>query len=197
MQNTQPSVMTIAVPQPLTLEQFLQLPYIEESPAWEFMHGEAIQKPMPGGKHSRLQSRLGEAINAANSPYEAFPELRCTVGGRSIVPDLVVLARKQIPVDANGEIISTGITSAPPWMIEILSPEQSQMKVTRNILHSLRHGGQMGWLMDPAERVVLLYRPNCLPDELTDDAQLPCLPSVNLTLTAEQMFSWLKVGETS
>lgn len=92
--------MTIAVPQPLTLEQFLQLPYIEGSPAWEFVHGEAIQKPMLGGKHSRLQSRLGNAINQANSPYEALPELRCTVGGRSIVPDLVVLARDQIPVDA-------------------------------------------------------------------------------------------------
>ncbi len=189
--------MTIANPQSLTLEQFLHLPCIEESPAWEFIHGEAIQKPLPGGKHSRLQSRLGGAINATDSPYEAFPELRCTFGGRSIVPDLVVLAREQIPVDANGEIISTGITIAPTWMIEILSPEQSQMKVTRNILHSLRHGGQMGWLVDPDERVVLVYRPNSLPEELIDDAQLPCLPGINLILTVEQMFGWLKVEGTS
>jgi Uma2 family endonuclease len=186
--------MSIAIPKPLTLEQFLQLPYIEDSPAWEFIQGEAIQKPMPGGKHSRLQSHLGSAINATNSPYEAFPEFRCTVGGRSIVPDLVVLAKHQIPVDTNGEIMSTGINVALDWMIEILSPEQSQMKVTRNILHSLRHGGQMGWLIDPDERVVLVYRPNGLPDELTDDAQLPCLPGVNLMLTVEQMFGWLKVG---
>jgi len=185
--------MTIAIPQPLTLEQFLQLPYIEGSPAWEFIQGAALQKPMPGGKHIRLQSRLGGAINAIDSPYEAFPELRCTVGGRSIVPDLVILAKNQIPVDMNGEIISTGINVAPDWMIEILSPEQSQMKVTRNILHSLRHGGQMGWLIDPDERVVLAYRPNCLPDELTDDAQLPCLPGINLGLTVEHLFSWLKV----
>ena len=112
----------------------------------------------------------------------------------SIVPDLVVLAKHKIPVDTNGEIISTGINHAPDWMIEILSPEQSQMKVTRKILHSLRHGGQMGWLVDPDERVVLVYRPNSLPDELTDDAQLPCLPGVNLILSVEQMFGWLKVG---
>lgn len=39
----------------VTSEQFLQPPYIEDSPAWEFIQGEAIQKPMPGGKHSRLQ----------------------------------------------------------------------------------------------------------------------------------------------
>ena len=74
--------MTIAIFQPLTLEQFLKLPYIEDSPAWEFIQGEAIQKPMSGGKHSRLQSRLVGTINATDSSYEAFPELRCTVGGR-------------------------------------------------------------------------------------------------------------------
>ncbi|NDJ17917.1 Uma2 family endonuclease [Myxacorys almedinensis] len=186
--------MTIAVPQPLTLEQFLQLPYIEESPAWEFIQREAVQKPMSGGKHSRLQSRLGAAINAIDSPYEAFSELRCTVGGRSIVPDLVVLAKSQIPMDSNGEIISTGISVAPNWIIEILSPDQSQMKVTRNILHSLRHGGQIGWLIDPDERVVLVYRPDCLPEELTEDTQLPCLPGVDLALTVEQLFGWLRVS---
>jgi Uma2 family endonuclease len=186
--------MTIALPQPLALEQFLRLPYIEESPAWEFIQGEAIQKPMPGGKHSRLQLRLASAINALDSAYEALPELRCTVGGKSIVPDLVVLAKAHIPVDENGDISSTGITIAPDWMIEILSPDQSQMKVTRKILHSLRHGGQMGWLVDPDERVMLVYRPDSLPDELSGDAPLSCLPGVDLGLTVEQMFGWLKVG---
>jgi len=186
--------MTIAVPQPITLEQFLQLPDIEDSPAWEFVSGAAIQKPMPGGKHSRLQSRLGNAINATTSPYEALPELRCTFGGRSIVPDLAVVRKSQIPVDANGEIISTGIDFAPNWIIEILSPDQSQMKVTRKILHSLRHGGQMGWLVDPDERVVLIYLPNALPYEVTSNDQLLGLPEINLNLTVAQLFSWLKVG---
>lgn len=186
--------MTIAVPHPLNLDQFLKLPYIEDSPAWEFINGEAIQKPMPGGKHSRLQSRLAGAINALGSRYEAFPELRCTFGGRSIVPDLAVVSCDRIPVDENGDIISTGIEFAPEWVIEILSPDQSQMKVTRKILHSLRHGSQMGWLVDPDERVVLVYRPDSLPDELVGDALLPCLSNVELKLTAEQIFSWLKVG---
>ena len=66
---------------------------------------------MPGGKHSRLQSRLVTAINAAASLYEALLELRCTFGGKSIVPDLAVVARERIPVDDTGEIISTGIGS--------------------------------------------------------------------------------------
>jgi Uma2 family endonuclease len=189
--------MTIAVPHPLNLEQFLKLPYIEDSPAWEFISGEAIQKPMPGGKHSRLQSRLAGAINAVGSRYEALPELRCTLGDRSIVPDLVVVSGDRIPMDENGDITSTGIEFAPEWVIEILSPEQSQMKVTRKILHSLRHGSQLGWLIDPDERVVLVYRQDSLPDELVGDAFLPCLQEVNLKLTVEQMFNWLRIERGS
>ncbi|MEM9136688.1 MAG: Uma2 family endonuclease, partial [Cyanobacteria bacterium P01_F01_bin.42] len=123
-------------------------------------------------------------------------ELRCTFGGRSIVPDLVVLASAQIPTDSNGDISSAGLDHAPEWMIEILSPDQSQMKVTRNILHSLRHGGRMGWLVDPIERVVLIYRPDALPDELTDGDLLPVLTGIELTLSAGQMFDWLKVARS-
>lgn len=184
----------IAVPVPLSLKDFLRLPSIEESPAWEFIDGEAIQKPMPGGKHSRLQLRLASAINAGTSGYEALPELRCTFGGRSMVPDLAVIAKEQIPVDENGEIVSTGIEFAPAWLIEILSPDQKQMRVTRKILHSLRHGGQMGWLVDPDERVVLVYRCDRLPDELAGDTLLPCIEGIHLQLTVEQMFGWLKVN---
>lgn len=183
--------MTIAAPSALNLQQFLKLPEIEDSPAWEFINGEVVQKPMPGGKHSRLQARLVGAINAVDSPYEAFPELRCTFGNRSIVPDLAVVNRDRIPVDENGDILSKGIEFAPEWVIEILSPEQSQMKVTRKILHSLRHGSQMGWLIDPDERVVLVYRSDSLPDEVVGDAIIPCL--IDLKLTVDQMFDWLRI----
>ena len=186
--------MVAAVPKPITLEQFLVLPEIDASPAWEFICGEVSQKPMPGGKHSRLQSRLGNAINGLGDDYEALPELRCTFGGKSMVPDLVILDTVDIPMDENGDISSTGIEFAPPWMIEILSPEQNQMKVTRKILHCLRHGGRMGWLIDPYERVVLVFYPDSLPDELTGESTLPCLSEVSLALTVDQLFGWLRVG---
>jgi Uma2 family endonuclease len=189
--------MSIAIPNPLSLEEFLQMNSIEDSPAWEFIDGETIQKPMPGGKHSRLQLRLASAINTATTSYETLPELRCTFGGKSIVPDLAVISCDRIPTDENGDIISTGIEFAPDWIIEILSPQQSQMKVTRKILHCLRHNGQMGWLVDPDERVVLVYRRDRLPDELTNDALLPCIKGFNLQLTVEQMFDWLKIEKIS
>ena len=183
----------IAVPSPLTLDDFLRRPDIDESPAWEYIDGEAVQKIMPGGKHSRLQWRFADAINSLEGSYEAFPELRCTFGGRSIVPDIAILARNQVPTDENGEIVSTGIKFAPSWMVEILSPNQSSIKVTRKILHGLRHGCQLGTLIDPTERVVLAYRADRIPDELTKLDVIPCLDDIQLTITVQQLFDWLKV----
>ena len=185
--------MTIAVPGRLSLDDFLQLASIEASPAWELIDGEAIQKPMPGAKHSRLQLRLASTINTTSSDYEALPELRCTFVGRSIVPDLVIVATDQIPVDQSGEIASTGLEFAPPWIVEILSPDQNQMKVTRKILHCLRHGSKLGWLVAPEERVILVYRRDRLPDEFSGKEPLPCLASIDLQLSADRLFDWLKL----
>ncbi|MBW4451958.1 MAG: Uma2 family endonuclease [Nostoc indistinguendum CM1-VF10] len=182
----------IRVLESTNLEEFLKLPYIEESPAWEYINGDVIQKPMGGAKHSLLQKRLVAVIDALGSNYEAFPELRCTCGNRSVVPDVVVISTNQLPLDENGEIISSGIDFAPAWVIEILSPAQSQTKVTGNILHCLRNGSQLGWLIDPSERCILVYQPNSLPDLLAGQEILPVLEDFNLTLSVEEIFAWLQ-----
>ncbi len=119
----------------LTLEEFLQLP--ETKPASEYIDGQIIQKPMPQGKHSTIQGVLVPAINGVVKPKRlarAFSELRCTFGGRSTVPDIAVVIWSRIPRDEKGEVANT-FPLAPDWTIEILSPAQSQTKVTKNILH--------------------------------------------------------------
>jgi hypothetical protein len=37
--------MTVSTTQILFLEDFLKLPYLEDSPAWEYLDGVAVQKP--------------------------------------------------------------------------------------------------------------------------------------------------------
>jgi len=186
------AAMTIAPFHSITLLEFLRLPFIEDSPAWEYIKGAVIQKPMGGGKHSTLQKHLVGAIDLASTDYEAFPELRCTFGDRSVVPDVAVIATNQLPLDENGEIASKGIEFAPAWVIEILSPDQRQTRVTGNILHCLRHGSQLGWLIDPEERSVLVYQPNRLPDLLSEADLLPVVEGINLHLSANQVFEWLR-----
>ena len=104
----------------LTLEEFLKLP--ETKPASEYINGQIIQKPMPQGKHSRIQGEFVTAINAVVKPKKiacAFPELRCTFGGRSTIPDITVFVWNRIPCDENGEIVNA-FSLAPDWTIEIL-----------------------------------------------------------------------------
>lgn len=175
-----------------TLQEFLQLP--ETKPASEFMDGRVEQKPMPQGKHSRLQLKLCDAINAVAEPAQialAFPELRCTFGDRSLVPDVSVFAWARIPFAADGEV-ENSFTMPPDWTVEILSPDQKATKVIRNILYCLDYGCRLGWLIDPEERVILAFRTDTSLAEFTGDHLLPVLPELNLTLTVEQVFSWLK-----
>ena len=177
----------------LTLEEFLQLP--ETKPASEYIDGQIIQKPMPQGKHSTIQGELVAAVNTVVKPKHiarAFPELRCTFGGRSTVPDIAVFVWNRIPRDENGEVANT-FPITPDWTIEILSPDQSQTKVTKNILHCLKHGTQMGWLIDPDEQTVFVYRPKQETEVFDEpDALLPVPPFVSeLQLTVRDLFAWL------
>jgi Uma2 family endonuclease len=186
----------------IELESFLKLP--ETKPASEFIDGQIIQKPMPQGKHSTIQSDLATAINLAFKPQRiarAYTELRCTFGGRSTVPDVAVFTWERIPRDDDGKVANV-FALAPDWTIEILSPEQSQTKVVRNILHCLSHGTSMGWLIDPAEELVFVYLADAPGERLSqrtisiveDREDLLPVPefAASFQLTVGNLFSWLE-----
>ena len=180
----------------LTLEEFLKLP--ETKPASEYINGQTIQKPMPKTRHSRLQGKLTSTINGVVEEQRlayAFSELRCTFGGRSVVPDVTVLVWERIEFNDQGEPVDD-VFIAPDWTIEILSPEQSSNRVTGNILHCLNHGCQLGWLIEPDDRSVLIFLPNQQPELCQGSDHLAVLDSVDLQLTAEQIFAWLRMNDT-
>lgn len=188
--------MTIATPLFITLEDFLKLP--ETQPASEFINGHIHQKPMPQGKHSRLQLKFCEAVNqVAEVPQIALasPELRCTFGERSIVPDASIFVWERIPFEADGEVPNI-FEIYPDWTVEILSPNQTATKFISNILHCLKYGTQLGWLIDPDERLILAFSPGQEPVELTGSDRLPVPIFLTLDLTVEQVFGWLKVGRS-
>ncbi|WP_287252900.1 Uma2 family endonuclease [Moorena sp. SIO4E2] len=177
----------------VSLEAFIKLP--ETKPASEYIDGQIVQKPMPQGKHSTIQGELVTAINLVVKQERiarAFPELRCTFGGRSTVPDVSVFVSQRIPRDDNGEIANV-FQVAPDWTIEILSPDQSQTKVTKNILHCLKYGTAMGWLIDPEEQTVFVYRPKQQMEVFDQSSEQLYVPSFarELSITVGDLFSWL------
>ncbi|MBW4444037.1 MAG: Uma2 family endonuclease [Plectolyngbya sp. WJT66-NPBG17] len=178
---------------PITLEEFLKLP--ETKPASEYVDGQIIQKPMPQGKRSVIQGELTPTINTVlklERLGRAFPELRCTFGGRSTVPDVAVFTLDRIPRDENGEV-ANAFRIAPDWTIEILSPDQSPTKVIKNILHCIDHQTQMGWLINPEEEVVFIYfsdRTIRFFDIPEQSLPVPSFAS-NVQLTVGELFGWL------
>lgn len=182
-----------SVSKQITLAEFLALPEIK--PANEFVDGSIYQKPMPQGKHSIIQRELTFAIDRPlrdKKIARAFPELRCTFGDRSIVPDISIVLWNRIPRNTDGTVANV-FAIAPDWTIEILSPEQGQTKVVKNIMHCLKYGTQMGWLIDPDEQTVFVYQPK-QEVEIFDkvEQQLP-MPkfTARVQLSVGELFGWL------
>ncbi len=178
----------------ITLEKFLKLP--ETKPPSEFINGEIIPKPMPQGQHSLIQIELCQAINQVANPNKiakAFPELRCTFGGASIIPDISVFRWARIPIESSGKIANR-FEIFPNWAIEVLSPDQRPTKVLGNLLHCSCHGTELGWLIDPEEESILVIDATQRVEMLSGTSRLPILNGVKLELTVEQVFGWLTLG---
>ena len=124
---------------------------------------------------------------------QAFPELRCTFGDRSTVPDIAVFRTERIPRGKNGDI-ANAFELHPDWTIAILLPQQSPSRVMRNILYCLDYGTELGWLIDPAEACIFVYSADKSVAIFDQDDQLLPVPSFaeNVDLTVGEIFGWLK-----
>ena len=183
---------SIQSPSKISLEEFLLLP--DKETANEYIDGQIYQKDMPQGKHSTLQTRFGNRINQVGEPQKlafAFSELRCTFGGRSIVPDIAVFEWSRILLNAKGEV-ENRFEIVPDWTIEILSPDQNPTRVINNILFCLNHNAKLGWLIDPAEKLVLVFKPQQQPEAKENQDILPVLDVLSdLQLSADDLFGLL------
>jgi len=90
----------------MILLDFLALPDIEDSPAWEFINQVPVQKIIPTLFRSRIQKRLLMIIDQAAQGYEALPELRCILPNSSVVPDVSNIDKKRLP--PNNQPIGSG-----------------------------------------------------------------------------------------
>ncbi|MDF5723459.1 MAG: Uma2 family endonuclease [Rhizonema sp. PD37] len=178
----------------LSLKEFLELP--ETKPASEYINGQIYQKLMPQGKHSRIQTRLSTAINEVGELQQkvlALTELRCTFGGRSLVPDIAVFEWSRIPTDEDGEIANR-FNSFPDWTIEILSPGQSPNRIINKIIFCLNHGTKLGWFVEPNDKSVMVFQPGQLPEVKYNNDRLPVLDVLaDWQVQVADIFGWLKV----
>ena len=144
-------------PTTISLENFLAQPNIESSPAWEFIDGQSLQKPMPTLFHSRVQRNLVNYINNRTDKFEAIQELRCLIPPYSPVPDIAVIAVEKIG-DEDGPF-----PGAPDWIVEIRSPDQNTLDLQNKILHCLNQGTELAWLIDLNREQIWVWEGDNLP----------------------------------
>jgi Uma2 family endonuclease len=164
------------------LDKFLHRVEIETSPAWEFIRGEAQQKPMPTLFHSRLQRNLVNFINGQTKDYEAIQELRCIVPPFSPVPDIAVVNGDRL-ADEDGPLVG-----APDWLIEILSPDQNTLNLQTKILHCLTQGTKLAWLIDIYRQQIWVWQRETLPLVYQGSDNPPALDNI-LTLSVDDVIS--------
>ena len=105
----------------------------------------------------------------------------------SIVPDIAVIAWDRIRLSETGEP-EDDFTAAPDWIIEILSPGQRVSRVIDNILHCLKHGSKLGWMVDLDDYSILVFAPQQEPEICRADRQLKVIDGIQLALTPQQIF---------
>ena len=123
----------------------------------------------------------------------AFPELRCTFAGRSLVPEVVFLLADHIDVDSEGELVNE--TFRPPDIhIEIASPDQPAKRNRERLQFSTANGCPLGWFIDPERRIIEVFRAAGNRTRLADDGALegePVLPGYRVSVAT--VFGWLKL----
>lgn len=152
---------------------------------------------MPQGEQSTIKSFLVTNINKSAQPQKlayAFPELRCTFSGKSLVPDIAVFEWSRIPLLPNGRIANQcGIS--PDWTIEILSPKQSPNRVIRNIMFSIQNGTKLGWFLDSEDESIMVFQPNQVPEIKQGNEILTVLDVLeDWDLSVADIFSCLNFG---
>ncbi|MGK4006815.1 Uma2 family endonuclease [Sorangium sp. So ce1036] len=132
----------------------------------ELIHGRLVYKAAPSPEHGRAQRKLGALLDAFDGrPGEGGRpggwwlsiEVDLQLAGGGVRPDLVGWRRDRVP--ALPEAPPGGaISERPDWVAEVLSCSTAARDLgdKRSIYHAAGVGHY--WIIDPANRMLIVYR---------------------------------------
>lgn len=138
----------------IPVEVYLHSSY---EPDAEYVDGEIESRPMGEYDHASWQQAIQRWFLQHEREWNVRvrPELRVQVArNRYRVPDVTVLDRNR-PIEQI-------ITHAPVAVFEILSPEDSMMRVTRKLGEYATMGIPHIWVIDPTSKQTWRFRNNQL-----------------------------------
>jgi Uma2 family endonuclease len=132
-------------------EQYLHTSY---EPECEFEDGVLFEKAMGTLKHAKLQSKLVRFIGNRGRVWklDAYSELTFKIrSGKYMIPDIAVVADPQP---------ESSYADKPPLIwIEILSPDDRHVRVSKKVQDVLAFGTPYVWVIDPETLESELHTP--------------------------------------
>ncbi|MGD0528944.1 MAG: Uma2 family endonuclease [Polyangiaceae bacterium] len=127
----------------------------------EIVGGRLLVNPRPGSSHARASSRLGAALDGPFDRGKGGPggwvlldEPELHLHGDVLVPDLAGWRRERMP-----HLPDAAAFEIPPdWVCEVLSPSTTAVDRTEKLPIYAREGVAHVWLIDPAERILEVFR---------------------------------------
>ena len=172
----------------LTLEQFLQLPEIDES--YELVNGKVIKKISPKFFHSRLTSTLWAELSAwgdgrGQVAIEWSVVLKRGDKDWVPVPDLLYVSFNRLAQDWCEDAPCSVL---PELAIEIVSPDQIFNQLAQKATDYLSVGVDRVWVVYPPMRSITVFYGDRPPETYQGDRLLTDQLFPDLTVTAAQIF---------
>jgi Uma2 family endonuclease len=148
-----------AAKRPATYQDVLDAP---PNMVAEIVNGALSLQPRPAMRHGRAAFALSGELSAPfqrgrGGPggwwFAVEPELH--LGPDVLVPDLAGWRRERMP-QFPGDAV--GVTLAPDWLCEVLSPSTRTFDTTEKRDIYARAGVEWLWLVDPLSRVLEVFR---------------------------------------
>lgn len=152
-QTTPEAIQEIPVPDPMTLEEFLE----NDLEGYEYVKGELV--PMPpatmihGEISSKLHIRLGLHVQENRLGQLYIAETTFQLDDRVVKPDIAFVSTDRLP-----ENREKGAPISPDLAVEVVSPSDKHYDVTEKALAYLRSGTRLVWVIEPIAKTVMVYR---------------------------------------
>ena len=128
----------------------------------EIVGGELYASPRPRPRHSRASSQLGGELlrpfgRGLGGPggWLILDEPELHLADDVLVPDMAGWRRERMP---SLPMDVVGLTLAPDWVCEVLSPSTVKLDRSRKMAVYAREGVRHLWLVDPTPETLEVYR---------------------------------------
>lgn len=150
-----------ATPRRATYDDLIAVP---DNLVAEIIDGELFTSPRPATPHARAGSAIGSDLfgsfdgppGGSSKPggWWILDEPELHFGEDVLVPDIAGWRIERMPAIPS----VVGITLAPDWACEVISPSTGRLDRTRKMPAYAREGVGHLWLVDPIARTLEVYR---------------------------------------